>query len=293
MKTIHLSKDYEMKIVKTISEIREIVKDWRKAGHSIGLVPTMGYLHKGHGSLIEQSVKNNDKTVVSVFVNPTQFGPNEDLEKYPRDIERDSKLVESIGGDIIFNPESSEMYSSSNYTSIKVEGLSDKLCGITRPTHFAGVCQVVSKLFNIVTPDNAYFGLKDFQQYVIIKTMVEDLNFPVKINPCEIVREENGLALSSRNVYLTDDEKKSALSLSIALSKASALINNGEKDCSIIVKNMQEYINSQPLTKIDYIKIVDIDTLEDLENIPNKNFAVLLAVYIGKTRLIDNYIRHV
>lgn len=282
-----------MKIVKTISEIREIVKDWRKAGHSIGLVPTMGYLHKGHGSLIEQSVKNNDKTVVSVFVNPTQFGPNEDLEKYPRDIERDSKLVESIGGDIIFNPESSEMYSSSNYTSIKVEGLSDKLCGITRPTHFAGVCQVVSKLFNIVTPDNAYFGLKDFQQYVIIKTMVEDLNFPVKINPCEIVREENGLALSSRNVYLTDDEKKSALSLSIALSKASALINNGEKDCSIIVKNMQEYINSQPLTKIDYIKIVDIDTLEDLENIPNKNFAVLLAVYIGKTRLIDNYIRHV
>lgn len=282
-----------MKIIKTINEVREIVKEWKKAGHSIGLVPTMGYLHAGHGSLIENSVKNNDKTIVSVFVNPTQFGPSEDLEKYPRDIERDSKLVESLGGDIIFNPEVSEMYSSRNYTTIKVEGLSNKLCGITRPTHFAGVCQVVSKLFNIITPDNAYFGLKDFQQYVIIKTMVEDLNFPVKINPCEIVREENGLALSSRNVYLTDNEKKSALSLSIALSKASALINSGEKDCSIIIKNIQEYIDSQPFTKIDYIKIVDIDTLEDLENIPNKNFAVLLAVYVGNTRLIDNYIRHV
>lgn len=279
-----------MKIVKTIDEIRNIIKEWRKEGYSVGLVPTMGYLHEGHGSLIEQSVKNNDKTVVSVFVNPTQFGPNEDLEKYPRDIERDSKLVERIGGDIIFNPEASEMYSSAGFTTIKVEGLSEKLCGITRPTHFAGVCQVVSKLFNIVTPDNAYFGLKDFQQYVIIKTMVDDLNFPVKINPVEIVREESGLAMSSRNVYLTDYERKSALSLSIALTKAKSLISSGEYNSSKIISEMEQIINNYPYTKIDYIKIVNTTTLNDIDYIENEKYAVLLAVYVGKTRLIDNYV---
>lgn len=279
-----------MKIVKTIDEIRNIIKEWRKEGYSVGLVPTMGYLHEGHGSLIEQSVKNNDKTVVSVFVNPTQFGPNEDLEKYPRDIERDSKLVERIGGDIIFNPEASEMYSSAGFTTIKVEGLSEKLCGITRPTHFAGVCQVVSKLFNIVTPDNAYFGLKDFQQYVIIKTMVDDLNFPVKINPVEIVREESGLAMSSRNVYLTDDERKSALSLSIALKTAKSLISNREYNSSKIISEMKQIINNYPYTKIDYIKIVNTTTLNDIDYIKNEKYAVLLAVYVGKTRLIDNYV---
>ncbi len=279
-----------MKIVKTIDEIRNIIKEWRKEGYSVGLVPTMGYLHEGHGSLIEQSVKNNDKTVVSVFVNPTQFGPNEDLEKYPRDIERDSKLVERIGGDIIFNPEASEMYSSAGFTTIKVEGLSEKLCGITRPTHFAGVCQVVSKLFNIVTPDNAYFGLKDFQQYVIIKTMVDDLNFPVKINPVEIVREESGLAMSSRNVYLTYDERKSALSLSIALKTAKSLISNREYNSSKIISEMKQIINNYPYTKIDYIKIVNTTTLNDIDYIENEKYAVLLAVYVGKTRLIDNYV---
>ena len=279
-----------MKIVKTIDEIRNIIKEWRKEGYSVGLVPTMGYLHEGHGLLIEQSVKNNDKTVVSVFVNPTQFGPNEDLEKYPRDIERDSKLVERIGGDIIFNPEASEMYSSAGFTTIKVEGLSEKLCGITRPTHFAGVCQVVSKLFNIVTPDNAYFGLKDFQQYVIIKTMVDDLNFPVKINPVEIVREESGLAMSSRNVYLTDDERKSALSLSIALKTAKSLISNREYNSSKIISEMKQIINNYPYTKIDYIKIVNTTTLNDIDYIENEKYAVLLAVYVGKTRLIDNYV---
>lgn len=277
-----------MKIVKTISEIRDIVKEWRKAGYSIGLVPTMGYLHAGHGSLIEQSVKNNDKTVVSVFVNPTQFGPNEDLEKYPRDIKRDSELVASLGGDIIFNPEPEEMYKKNNATTVKVEGLSQKLCGITRPIHFAGVCQVVSKLFNIVTPDNAYFGLKDFQQYVIINKMVEDLNFPVKINPCAIVREESGLALSSRNVYLTDDERKSALSLNQSLNYAKSLISSGEKRASFIIDEITKIINNVPYSKIDYVKIVDIDTLDDIDTVENR-YAVLLAVYIGKTRLIDNF----
>ena len=278
-----------MKIVKTISEIRDIVKEWRKAGYSIGLAPTMGYLHAGHGSLIEQSVKNNDKTVVSVFVNPTQFGPNEDLEKYPRDIKRDSELVASLGGDIIFNPEPEEMYKKNNATTIKVEGLSQKLCGITRPIHFAGVCQVVSKLFNIVTPDNAYFGLKDFQQYVIINKMVDDLNFPVKINPCAIVREESGLALSSRNVYLTDDERKSALSLNQSLNYAKSLINSGEKRASFIIDEITKIINNVPYSKIDYVKIVDIDTLDDINTV-EKKYAVLLAVYIGKTRLIDNFV---
>lgn len=277
-----------MKIVKTVSEMRNIIKEWRKAGYSIGLVPTMGYLHAGHGSLIEQSVKNNDKTVVSVFVNPTQFGPNEDLEKYPRDIKRDSELVSSLGGDIIFNPEPEEMYKKNSATTVKVEGLSQKLCGITRPIHFAGVCQVVSKLFNIVTPDNAYFGLKDFQQYVIINKMVEDLNFPVKINPCAIVREESGLALSSRNVYLTDEERKSALSLNQSLRYAKYLISSGEKRASFIIDEIRKIINNVPFSKIDYVKIVDIDTLEDIEIIENK-YAVLLAVYIGKTRLIDNF----
>ena len=278
-----------MKIVKNISEIRDIVKEWRKAGYSIGLVPTMGYLHAGHGSLIEQSVKNNDKTVVSVFVNPTQFGPNEDLEKYPRDIKRDSELVASLGGDIIFNPEPEEMYKKNNATTIKVEGLSQKLCGITRPIHFAGVCQVVSKLFNIVTPDNAYFGLKDFQQYVIINKMVDDLNFPVKINPCAIVREESGLALSSRNVYLTDDERKSALSLNQSLNYAKSLISSGEKRASFIIDEITKIINNVPYSKIDYVKIVDIDTLDDINTV-EKRYAVLLAVYIGKTRLIDNFV---
>lgn len=278
-----------MKIVKTISEIRDIVKEWRKAEYSIGLVPTMGYLHAGHGSLIEQSVKNNDKTVVSIFVNPTQFGPNEDLEKYPRDIKRDSELVASLGGDIIFNPEPEEMYKKNNATTIKVEGLSQKLCGITRPIHFAGVCQVVSKLFNIVTPDNAYFGLKDFQQYVIINKMVDDLNFPVKINPCAIVREESGLALSSRNVYLTDDERKSALSLNQSLNYAKSLISSGEKRASFIIDEITKIINNVPYSKIDYVKIVDIDTLDDINTV-EKKYAVLLAVYIGKTRLIDNFV---
>lgn len=278
-----------MKIVKTISEIRDIVKEWRKAGYSIGLVPTMGYLHAGHGSLIEQSVKNNDKTVVSVFVNPTQFGPNEDLEKYPRDIKRDSELVASLGGDIIFNPEPEEMYKKNNATTIKVEELSQKLCGITRPIHFAGVCQIVSKLFNIVTPDNAYFGLKDFQQYVIINKMVDDLNFPVKINPCAIVREESGLALSSRNVYLTDEERKSALSLNQSLNYAKSLINSGEKRASFIIDEITKIINNVPYSKIDYVKIVDIDTLDDIDTV-EKRYAVLLAVYIGKTRLIDNFV---
>lgn len=277
-----------MKVIKKIEEIRNIIKEWKKAGESIGLVPTMGYLHNGHGTLIKESVKNNNRTVVSIFVNPTQFGANEDYSKYPRDIEKDSAFVEQCGADIIFNPEPEEMYKN-QLTIVKVEGLSEKLCGITRPVHFAGVTQVVSKLFNIVEPDNAYFGLKDFQQYVIIKKMVDDLNFNVKINGVSIVREESGLALSSRNTYLSDEEKKSALSLSKALKYAVTLIEKGERVSAVILKEMETIITKEKNTRIDYIKIINPDTLEDIENIDINSFAILMAVYVGSTRLIDNY----
>lgn len=277
-----------MKVIKKIEEVKKIIKEWKKAGESIGLVPTMGYLHNGHGTLIKESVKNNNRTVVSIFVNPTQFGANEDYSKYPRDIEKDSAFVEQCGADVIFNPEPEEMYKN-QLTIVKVEGLSEKLCGITRPVHFAGVTQVVSKLFNIVEPDNAYFGLKDFQQYVIIKKMVEDLNFNVKINGVSIVREESGLALSSRNTYLSDEEKNSALSLSKALKHAVSLIENGKRQSNVILKEMETIITKEKNAKIDYIKIINPDTLEDIENIDVNNFAILMAVYIGSTRLIDNY----
>lgn len=277
-----------MKVIKKIEEIRNIIKEWKKAGESVGLVPTMGYLHNGHGTLIKESVKNNNRTVVSIFVNPTQFGANEDYSKYPRDIEKDSAFVEQCGADIIFNPEPEEMYKN-QLTIVKVEGLSEKLCGITRTVHFAGVTQVVSKLFNIVEPDNAYFGLKDFQQYVIIKKMVDDLNFNVKINGVSIVREESGLALSSRNTYLSDEEKKSALSLSKALKYAVTLIEKGERVSAVILKEMETIITKEKNTRIDYIKIINPDTLEDIENIDINSFAILMAVYVGSTRLIDNY----
>lgn len=277
-----------MKVIKKIEEVKKIIKEWKKAGESIGLVPTMGYLHNGHGTLIKESVKNNNRTVVSIFVNPTQFGANEDYSKYPRDIEKDSAFVEQCGADVIFNPEPEEMYKN-QLTIVKVEGLSEKLCGRTRPVHFAGVTQVVSKLFNIVEPDNAYFGLKDFQQYVIIKKMVEDLNFNVKINGVSIVREESGLALSSRNTYLSDEEKNSALSLSKALKHAVSLIENGKRQSNVILKEMETIITKEKNAKIDYIKIINPDTLEDIENIDVNNFAILMAVYIGSTRLIDNY----
>ncbi len=277
-----------MNIIKTIAEMRDIIKKWKKDDCTVGLVPTMGYLHAGHGALIKNSVENNSKTVVSVFVNPTQFAPNEDLEKYPRDIERDSELIKELHGDIVFNPAPDEMYSKNNITGITMDNLFSKLCGMTRPTHFAGVCQVVSKLFNIITPDNAYFGLKDFQQYVIIKKLVEDLNFPININPVDIVRESDGLALSSRNIYLNSEERQSALLLSKSLNQAKSLIDSGETNSLILIEEMENIISKTNHTKIDYIKVVDVDTLDDISIIKDR-YAILLAVYVGNTRLIDNY----
>lgn len=277
-----------MKIFKTVDEIRSQVKKWRKEGLSVGLVPTMGYLHEGHASLIKKSAKDNDKTVVSVFVNPMQFGANEDLDSYPRDIEHDAKIVEESGGDIIFNPEPDEMYNKNFSSFVDMTVLTQELCGLSRPVHFRGVCTVVTKLFNIVKPDRAYFGQKDAQQLAVIKHMASDLNMDIEIVGCPIVREENGLAKSSRNTYLNESEKQAALILSKTIFMGMDMVRNGEKDCKKIVEAMKKNIESEPLARIDYVKIVDIQTMQQIEFIDRPALCAI-AVYIGKTRLIDNF----
>lgn len=278
-----------MKVIKTIDEVRKIVKEWKKQGLSVGLVPTMGYLHEGHASLIDASVKENDRTVVSDFVNPIQFAPNEDLASYPRDIDRDSLLCEEHGADIIFNPEPSEMYGEIFCTHVDMDVLTKELCGLSRPTHFRGVCTVVTKLFNIVTPDNAYFGQKDAQQLAIIKRMVADLNMDIKIHGCPIVREADGLAKSSRNTYLNTDERKAALILSQSIALGKKMADDGEKNAKIITTAIKAKIESEPLAKIDYVKIVDSLTMQQVKTL-EKPVLCAIAVYIGKTRLIDNFI---
>lgn len=278
-----------MKIVKTISEVRNSIKEWKKQGLSIGLVPTMGYLHEGHKSLIERAHKENDVVVVSDFVNPVQFGPNEDLATYPRDLERDAKLCEEAGAALLFNPEPDEMYFEDFHTYVNMESLSDELCGKTRPTHFRGVCTVVSKLFNIVTPDRAYFGQKDAQQLAIIRRMVRDLNFDIEIVGCPIIREKDGLAKSSRNTYLNEEERKAALILSKAVKLGMELAENGEKSADKIVSEMKKLIETEPLAKIDYVKAVDANSIEIISEM-KPPVLVAIAVYIGKTRLIDNFI---
>lgn len=278
-----------MNIVKTISEVRNEVKNWRKQGLSVGLVPTMGYLHEGHKSLIDRACKENDKVVVSVFVNPTQFGPGEDLATYPRDIQRDAALCEDAGAALIFNPEPEEMYFDDFHTYVTMESLSDELCGKTRPIHFRGVCTVVSKLFHIVAPDRAYFGQKDAQQLAIIKRMVRDLNFDIEIVGCPIVREADGLAKSSRNTYLNPEERKAALVLSKAVGLGQELIQKGERNADVIVEKMKQLIEEEPLAKIDYVRAVDAISIQPVAEIKG-TVLVAMAVYIGKTRLIDNFI---
>ena len=275
-----------MKITATIKETREQIKAWKKEGCTIGLVPTMGYLHEGHASLIRKCREENDRTVVSVFVNPTQFGPNEDLEAYPRDFERDRALCEEIGADLIFHPQPEEMYHDPcAYVSITT--LSDTLCGKTRPIHFKGVCTVVSKIFNIVTPDNAYLGQKDAQQLAFIRKMVSDLNFDIRIVGCPIIREEDGLAKSSRNTYLNPEERKAALCLWRAVKKGQEVIKAG-CDARTVQDEMTKVINAEPLARIDYVRVVDALTMQPVEKIENDVLAAM-AVYIGKTRLIDNF----
>lgn len=278
-----------MNIVKTISEVRNEVKNWKKQGLSVGLVPTMGYLHEGHKSLIDRACRENDKVVVSVFVNPAQFGPGEDLATYPRDIQRDAALCEDAGAALIFNPEPEEMYFDDFHTYVTMESLSDELCGKTRPIHFRGVCTVVSKLFHIVAPDRAYFGQKDAQQLAIIKRMVRDLNFDIEIVGCPIVREADGLAKSSRNTYLNPEERKAALVLSRAVRLGQELIQNGERNADVIVEKMKQLIEEEPLAKIDYVQVVDAISIQPVVEIKG-SILVAMAVYIGKTRLIDNFI---
>ena len=267
-------------------QVTKTVKEWKREGLTVGLVPTMGFLHEGHASLIKRAREENDRVAVSVFVNPTQFGPNEDLEAYPRDFERDSALCEGIGADLIFHPEPEDMYDNP-CAYVSIEKLSDNLCGKTRPVHFRGGCTVVSKLFNIVTPDRAYFGQKDAQQLAIIKKMVKDLNFDIEIIGCPIVREEDGLAKSSRNTYLNAEERKAALCLSRSVAKGQEIIKNGMK-AEKLLGEMTEVINAEPLAKIDYVSVVDALTMEPVEKI-DRPVLVAMAVYIGKTRLIDNF----
>lgn len=278
-----------MKIVHTVEEVRAEVKEWRKAGLSVGLVPTMGYLHEGHKSLIDRAVKENDKVVVSVFVNPMQFGPTEDLTSYPRDLQRDAALCENAGAALIFNPEPENMYSDDFSSFIDMNTLTKGLCGKTRPIHFRGVCTVVGKLFNIVQPDKAYFGQKDAQQLAVIRQMVNDLNFNLEIVGCPIIREADGLAKSSRNTYLNPEERQAALILSKSLERGRELIEAGEKDTAVIKKAITDMIETEPLAKIDYVEIVDWNTLEPVDTIEGPVLNAI-AVYIGKTRLIDNHI---
>lgn len=275
-----------MKVVTTIKEVRENVKQWKKEGQTVGFVPTMGYLHEGHGSLITKARENNDKVVVSIFVNPMQFGPTEDLATYPRDLDHDAALCESAGVDLIFHPEAEEMYEKDFCSFVDMTGLTEGLCGKTRPIHFRGVCTVVNKLFNIVTPDHAYFGQKDGQQLAVIKRMVRDLNMDIEIVGCPIVREEDGLAKSSRNTYLSSEERKAALILSktVALGKELA---KTEKDANKVVEAMKKNIETEPLAKIDYVEAVDALSMVPVEKLEG-TCMLAMAVYIGKTRLIDN-----
>ena len=275
-----------MQVTKTVEETRKQIKQWKKEGKTIGLVPTMGFLHEGHASLIRKCREQNDIVVVSDFVNPTQFGPNEDLEAYPRDFERDSKLCESLGADLIFAPSPEDMYHDP-HAFVSIDTLSETLCGKTRPIHFKGVCTVVTKLFHIVAPDRAYFGEKDAQQLAIIRKMVKDLNFDIEIVGCPIVREEDGLAKSSRNTYLNDKERQAALCLSRAVKTGKEVIYTGA-DAKEVLNPMKAISEAEPLARIDYVMMVDALTMQPIEK-ADRDVLVAMAVYIGKTRLIDNF----
>lgn len=278
-----------MKIAKTITELKDFLGGVAR-DKTIGFVPTMGYLHEGHLSLIKEAHAHNDVIVVSIFVNPTQFAPGEDLDAYPRDFDRDAQLAESAGTDILFFPNAVEIYPSGSSTFVEVEGsITGKLCGQSRPTHFKGVTTVVNILFNLINPNNAYFGQKDAQQVAVIKKMVRDLHMAVTIAVCPIVREADGLALSSRNVFLNPEERSQALVLSQSLAEAKARYGAGETKVKILKEQIVNLINTMPLAAIDYVDILDFETLEDIETITSPALAAV-AVRFGNTRLIDNII---
>jgi len=277
----------KMEVAKTIEEVRSLVSNARSEGGKIGLVPTMGALHVGHISLIEAAVKDSDFVVASIFVNPTQFGPEEDFEKYPRPLEADLEICRKAHVDVVFAPEPGQMYPAENVTWISVEKLTESLCGRSRPGHFRGVTTVCAKLFNIVAPDAAYFGQKDAQQAIVIKRMVADLNMPLEIVVCPTVREPNGLAVSSRNKYLSAEQKKDAANIYKSLQMCRRLIDAGTTQTSQIIAEMQKILQQIPSGQIEYISIVDAETLESIEKIAGKVLAAV-AVRLGPARLIDN-----
>lgn len=276
-----------MKLVRTIEETREEIRQFRQKGKRIGLVPTMGALHEGHESLMKRSLTETDITVVSVFVNPTQFGPNEDFDSYPRNLDRDLDICRKIGVDLVFAPSINEMYPKDYDTFIEIGSVANILEGASRPGHFRGVATVVSKLFNIITPDNAYFGQKDAQQVAVIKKMVYDLNIPVSIVPCPIIRENDGLAKSSRNQYLSNTERKQATVLNRALQLAEELLCSGETNSPFIQQEMEQFIQNEETIEMEYIKIRDARQLKEISKIDQPIF-ILIAAYVGSTRLIDN-----
>lgn len=277
-----------MQIIKTVNEMKEVIRSITQSGKTIGYVPTMGYLHDGHISLIKEARKNNDLVVVSIFVNPTQFGPNEDLESYPRDLERDANLCEAEGADLIFHPEADDMYPKGYTTYVETFGdITKKLCGASREGHFRGVTTVLTKLFNIVKPHNAYFGQKDAQQVAVVEKMVRELNYDINIVPCPIVREADGLAMSSRNIYLQGDERQQALVLSQSIRLAQKMIEDGERSSAVIKEAMRAKINMADSAEIDYIEIVEASELESVERLSGDTL-IAIAVKVGKPRLIDN-----
>ncbi len=278
-----------MKICKSISSLTKNVFEIKKHDKTIGLVPTMGFLHEGHASLIRKARQDTDCVIVTIFVNPAQFGPGEDFKKYPRNLKRDFSLCEKEGADIVFAPKSEDMYPDGYATYVTVERITDTLCGVSRPGHFRGVLTVVMKLFDIAMPDVAYFGQKDAQQSIVIKKMAEDLNMSVNIKTMPIVREKDGLAMSSRNVYLSPEERVRAKSIYQSLKLVKELFDKGERDSIKLIERMKQVINKQPDVRIDYIKIVDAKNLKDMQKISGKALAAA-AVWVGKTRLIDNII---
>jgi len=278
-----------MNIIRTVQEMQEFSDSMRRQGRRLALVPTMGFLHEGHLSLIRIGKEHGDVVIVSIFVNPTQFGPGEDFEQYPRSFQRDEELVASAGGDCIFTPAAREMYPPGYQTTVSVAHITKNLCGITRPHHFQGVATVVAKLFNCTRPHCAVFGEKDFQQLMVIKRMVQDCNFGIEIIPGPIVREPDGLAMSSRNTYLTPEQRRSALSLSRSLFTAQEMFAGGQRDAGRLIQQAREMITAEQQTRIDYIKVCAVDTLEDVTTITG-DAVMALAVYVGKTRLIDNVV---
>lgn len=278
-----------MKIISKIQEMKKVTSELKSGSLSVGLVPTMGYLHEGHLSLVRESLRKTDRTVVSIFINPSQFGPREDFKKYPRDLRQDAEILEKEGVNFVFIPDAAKMYPKGYRAYVEVHEVQDKLCGRSRPGHFRGVCTVVLKLFHIVQPDVSFFGQKDAQQAIILKRMVKDLDMDVKIEVLPIVRDEDGIALSSRNTYLSHEERKAALCLSESLQEARSMIEKGERDTRRVIRRMKEIVHKEPLARIDYVEIVE---MEELDPIPwiEKEAMIALAVFIGDTRLIDNAI---